>query len=177
MTQHDGTGACMHRGPPVHTCPCRRTHGMHSSHTHSVLRTESAQGRPGQCCRHAIAARAQPAARLLDKLRTLLLQRRGRALLGRRLRLGARLGACLVYLSNVAFSCHQEGMVSHCRSIPQLHSTSSPPPYAPCCHTQSMYSRPVHSLRHTLPAESGEGSAVSWRMGIRSCAHASQSRR
>jgi len=63
---------------------------MHSGHTHSVLRTESAQGRPGQCSWHPNAARAQPAARLLDKLHTLLLQRRGRALLGCRLRLGAR---------------------------------------------------------------------------------------
>ncbi len=67
------------------------------------------------------ALRARQAARLLDKLHTLLLQRRGGALLGRRLRLGARLGARLVHLSSVALSCHQEGMASHCREIRRRH--------------------------------------------------------
>jgi len=56
---------------------------------------------------------------------TLLLQRRGGALLGRRLRLGARLGARLVHLSSVALSCHQEGMASLCRKY--LDSTSPCP--------------------------------------------------
>jgi len=45
-----------------------------------------------------VAAHAQPAARLLVKLRALERQRRGDALLGRCLRLGARLSARLVHL-------------------------------------------------------------------------------
>jgi len=48
------------------------------------------------------AGRAQQAARLLDKLRALERQRRGNALLGRCLRLGARLSARLVHLGTSA---------------------------------------------------------------------------
>ncbi len=45
-----------------------------------------------------VAAHAQPAACLLDKLRALERQRRGNALLNRCLRLRARLSARLVHL-------------------------------------------------------------------------------
>jgi len=47
------------------------------------------------------AARAQQAARLLGELRMLMRQRRGNALLGRCLRLGARHSACLVHLGQI----------------------------------------------------------------------------
>jgi len=82
---------------------------------------------PTACCTQSlpnadsnpIAAHAQPAARLRDKLRALMLQRRGKARLGCRLRLGARLGAHFAHLSDVAIACHQEGMANHCGDIPQ----------------------------------------------------------
>jgi hypothetical protein len=87
-----GTGACMHRSPPVHTCPML-PHAWHAQQPHSQCVAYRVCTRAGQGSAEStpIAARAQPAARLLDKLHTLLLQRRSQALLGRRLRLGARL--------------------------------------------------------------------------------------
>ena len=100
------------------------THASHvqPSHSHSVAYTFSVER--AQAVQPS-ATRARQAARLLDKLHTLLLQRRGGALLGRRLRLGARHGARLVHLSSVALSCHQEGMASLCRKY--LDSTSPCP--------------------------------------------------
>jgi len=102
---------------------------MHSGLTHSVLQSLHRAG-CGSAASIPTAAHAQPAARLLDKLSSLMLERRGRALLGRCLRLGARLCACLVYLAKVAFLCHQEGMASQFRVIPrpsyQLVSTTRP---------------------------------------------------
>jgi len=55
-------------------------------------------------CEKPSATHARPAARLLHKLRPLERQRRGQALLGRCLRLGARLGARLLHLGRLARS-------------------------------------------------------------------------
>jgi len=72
-----------------------------------------------------IAAHAQPAARLLDKLRTLMLQRRGKVRLGCRLRLGARLSACLAHLGKLLYLIKSWHIMSRRRDRLQLVSVTT----------------------------------------------------
>ena len=70
--------------------------------THAAGSSRSVTDLSLQVTARPSAARARQAARLLHKLCALMPQRRSKALLGRCLRLGARLGAYLVLLGTSA---------------------------------------------------------------------------
>ncbi len=151
---------------------------MHSGLTHSVLQSLH-RAACGSAASIPTAAHAQPAARLLDKLSSLMLERCGRALLGRCLRLGARLCACLVYLAKVAFFCHQEGMASQSRVIPRpsfllVSTSSSSPLQGPCCHMVGMYGGLVRSLSPMSFIDTGKGRGISRRMSTTSLSSSAQ---
>jgi hypothetical protein len=100
------------------------------------------------------AARARQAARLLHKLRALERQRRGNALLGRCLRLGARLSARLVHLGTTAHSARHHEQVGRIHTL-QLISTTNPH----AARRMACKAAP-HSLPHTQCTKTSQGSAV-----------------
>ncbi len=92
---------------------------------------------------------ARQAARLLGELRALMRQRGGEALLGCRLRLSARLYACLVHLRKCARSVRRG--TSHWTGLPSLRlSPSYACPMPPRWH--GVCSRLNHYLTHTHSA-------------------------
>jgi len=112
------------------------------------------QHRPGQCAADMpVAAHAQQAARLLVKLRALERQRRGDALLGRRLRLGARLSARLVHLGTSAQSARRHEQDGRFQTLQLISIFCSMPPRA--WHVQRL-----HAALHTQCTNTGQGSVL-----------------
>ncbi len=97
------------------------------------------------------AARAQQAARLLDKLRALERQRRGKALLGRCLRLGARLSARLVHLGTTALRARHHVQDRRFHTLQLISNTVAHAAMRMACKAAP------RSLLHTQITETGQG--------------------
>ena len=97
------------------------------------------------------AGRAQQAARLLDKLRALERQRRGKALLGRCLRLGARLSARLVHLGTSALRARHHVQDRRFHTLQLISNTVAHAAMRMACKAAP------RSLLHTQITETGQG--------------------
>jgi len=141
------TGASRHRSSSPASVPCCYAHGMCSGSTRTPIAQTVQQCRAGygSAADMPVAAHAQQAARLLDKLRALERQRCGNTLISRCLRLIARLGARLVHLGTTAQSAR------HCEQDTRFHTLQLISEIiAPAARRMACTAAPLHLVAHTV---------------------------